>query len=153
MELNKQNFIIIDTGFFVALGNKSDQNHKKAAALLQKLPQKKWITTWPVFTEVCYLLLNVSHNALIIFLKNYEDKAFEVFDLIHQHAYELKILMQRYRELPMDLADASLVILAQYLGHGTIVSTDVRDFKTYRWKNHKPFHNLFDVSVQSMLST
>src|ERR1700730_5986843 len=89
MELNKQNFIIIDTGFFVALGNTSDQNHKKAVGLLKKLPQKKWITTWPVLTEVCYLLLKASHDVLKLFLKNYEDKAFEVFDLIHQHAHEL----------------------------------------------------------------
>ncbi len=145
MESNKQNFIMIDTGFFVALGNASDQNHKKAVALLGKLPQKKWITTWPVLTEVCYLLLKASHNVLTLFLKNYEDKAFEVFDLIHLHAYKLKVLMEKYRELPMDLADASLVILAEDLGHGTIVSTDVRDFRTYKWKNQKPFHNLFET--------
>jgi uncharacterized protein len=42
----------------------------------------------------------------------------------------------------MDLADASLVILAEQLGHGRILSTDVRDFRTYRWKNHLPFENL-----------
>lgn len=145
MDLNKNNFIIIDTGFFVALGNTSDQNHKKAVALLKKLPQKKWITTWPVLTEVCYLLLKVSPEALTLFLKNYENKAFEVFDLIHQHAHKLQVLMQKYRELPMDLADASLVILAEHLGHGTIISTDARDFKTYKWKNHKPFQNLFET--------
>ena len=39
--------------------------------------------------------------------------------------------------------DASLVILAEGLGHGRILSTDQRDFRTYRWKNHKPFENLF----------
>ena len=44
----------------------------------------------------------------------------------------------------MDLADASLVLLAEEIGHGDIVSTDARDFDTYRWKNHKPFHNLFN---------
>ena len=44
--------------------------------------------------------------------------------------------------LPMDLADASLLILAEHLGHGRILSTDERDFKTYRWKRHKPFTNL-----------
>jgi hypothetical protein len=51
-------------------------------------------------------------------------------------------LMQKYADLPMDLADASLVILAEELGHGRIFSTDQRDFKAYRWKNHKPFQNL-----------
>jgi predicted nucleic acid-binding protein len=42
----------------------------------------------------------------------------------------------------MDLADASLVILAEELGRGRILSTDERDLGTHRWKNHKPFKNL-----------
>jgi len=50
--------------------------------------------------------------------------------------------MDKYGELPMDLADASLVILAEELGTGEILSTDRRDFHTYRWKNRKPFRSL-----------
>jgi len=50
--------------------------------------------------------------------------------------------MNKYADLPMDLADASLVILAEHLGHGRILSTDKRDFHTYRWKHNKPFENL-----------
>ncbi len=42
----------------------------------------------------------------------------------------------------MDLADASLVLLAEHLDDGRILSTDARDFKTYRFKNHKPFKNV-----------
>jgi predicted nucleic acid-binding protein len=41
-------------------------------------------------------------------------------------------LMAKYADLPMDFADASLVLLAEHLGHGRILSTDVRDFRTYR---------------------
>jgi predicted nucleic acid-binding protein len=51
-------------------------------------------------------------------------------------------------ELPMDLADASLVLLAERLGHGRIVSTDQRDFRTYRWKCHHPFENLLLEDVE-----
>jgi predicted nucleic acid-binding protein len=50
--------------------------------------------------------------------------------------------MTEYRELPMDLADASLVLLAEHLNDGRILSTDTRDFRTYRWKSRKPFKNL-----------
>ncbi len=46
----------------------------------------------------------------------------------------------------MDLADASLVILAEELGSGRIVSTDTRAFRTYRWKSRKPFQNLLRLS-------
>ncbi len=144
MELNKRNFLIIDTGFFIALGNATDQFHHQAIAALDKLSQYRWVTTWPVLTETCHLLLQVSDDKPALFMKNYEEKAFEVFDLTHQHANRINILMDQYRKLPMDLADASLVILAEYLGHGTILSTDIRDFRTYKWKNKQPFYNLFE---------
>ena len=54
----------------------------------------------------------------------------------------MRELFDKYTDLPMDLADASLVILAEELGHGRMLSTDQRDFNTCRWKNHKPFENL-----------
>jgi predicted nucleic acid-binding protein len=50
--------------------------------------------------------------------------------------------MGKYRSLPMDLADASLVIAAEESGSGDILSTDERDFRSYRWTNRKPFRNL-----------
>ncbi len=50
--------------------------------------------------------------------------------------------MEKYADLPMDFADASLVVLAEHLGHGRILSVDRRDFNTYRWKNTHPFENL-----------
>ena len=53
--------------------------------------------------------------------------------------------MRRYADLPMDLADASLVLLAEHLGHGRILSTDTRDFGAYRWKSRKPFKNLLET--------
>ena len=37
---------------------------------------------------------------------------------------------------------AALVLLAEELGHGRILSTDRRDFGAYRWKNRHPFENL-----------
>lgn len=50
--------------------------------------------------------------------------------------------MKSYVDLPMDLADASMVLLAEALGHGRILSADQRNFNCYRWKNHQPFENL-----------
>jgi hypothetical protein len=51
-------------------------------------------------------------------------------------------LMEKYADLPMDLADASLVVLAEYLGHGRILTVDRRDFNVYRWGNEQVFENL-----------
>jgi len=44
----------------------------------------------------------------------------------------------------MIISDASLVLLAEHLGHGRILSTDKRDFHTYRWKNTQPLSNLLE---------
>ena len=71
--------------------------------------------------------------------------AFSLFSLDDRHLPRMAELMRQYAGLPMDLADASLVVLAEQLGHGRVVSTDRRDFNTYRWKNHYPFTNLLDL--------
>lgn len=66
--------------------------------------------------------------------------AYEVFELTHAHASRME--SYNYAKLSMDLADASLVVLADHLGQGRILSTDTRDFQSYRWKQHRPFENL-----------
>ena len=134
--------IIADTGFWLALANSKDRQHDKAREALE-LYQEPLITTWPVMTETCHLLLNrLGVMAELAFLKSYERGAFNIFPLQEEHTDRLIRLMTRYADLPMDLADASLVILAEEYGDGRILSTDERDFKTYRWKNRKPFENL-----------
>jgi len=50
-------------------------------------------------------------------------------------------LIERYRDLPMDMADASLVVLAEQLGHGRILTVDRRDFNIYRWNDRNLFEN------------
>ena len=69
-------------------------------------------------------------------------KKFSTFSLTDEHLPGLQQLLEQYQSLPMDLADASLVLLTEHLGHGRIASTDERDLQTYRWKKHHPFTNL-----------
>lgn len=136
--------IIIDSGFFIALLNRSDQYHQEAKKLIKTLPRKKWISTWLVMTEVAHMLVRDNvFSAVQGLLDLCENGGITLFHLDNIHIPRLKQLMQKYQTLPIDLADASLIILAEKLGHGDIVSTDLRDFETYRWKNHKPFSNLF----------
>lgn len=53
--------IIADTGFFIALGNQTDQIHPLAVQTLNAL-NEPLITTYPVITETCYLLLTRVNN-------------------------------------------------------------------------------------------
>ena len=71
--------------------------------------------------------------------------AARLFELDESHMPRMVELMEKYRDLPMDLADASLVISAEVTGDGRILSTDVRDFGANRWKRRKPFKNLLDA--------
>ena len=138
--------IIADTGFWVALVNHKDDYHQIAMNTLSKI-NEPLITTYPVITEVCHLLLKRRGKAsMLAFVESYKENAFSIYQIeTTQQKQRISELMQQYVDLPMDFADASLVLLAEELGHGRILSTDKRDFKTYRWKNHQPFTNLLET--------
>jgi predicted nucleic acid-binding protein len=134
--------IIADTGFFLALANARDQHHAAAKRALEDLVEPL-VTTWPVMTETCHLVANrLNAHAAQTFVASAAQEAFQIFELTAAHLPRVVELMRRCHQLPMDLADASLVILAEHLGSGRILSTDRRDFGAYRWKNHRPFKNL-----------
>jgi predicted nucleic acid-binding protein len=134
--------VLIDTGYWCALANPKDMHHQQAVSVSKSL-QEDPITTWPVVTEICHLVQReLGASAASSFIKMLHNNEIEIFTIKRVHLPHIQRLMQKYADLPMDLADASLVILAEELGHGRILSTDQRDFKTYCWKNHKPFQNL-----------
>ena len=137
--------IIADTGFWLALGNERDRHHSAAVSAFRRL-NEALVTTWPVLTETCHLLASrLGSEALERFVTAGAGGAFELFALEQHHLSRAAELMKKYCNLPMDLADASLVILAEELGTGRILSTDTRDFGAHRWKNRKPFSNLLSL--------
>jgi uncharacterized protein len=134
--------IIADTGFWLALANARDRHHEVARRVLSTL-REPLVTTWPVLTETCHLLVSkLGPTSSARFIESGSHGAFEIFPLEPGHLSRVGELMHKYMDLPMDLADASLVILAEELGSGRILSTDNRDFHAYRWKNRRPFKNL-----------
>lgn len=133
--------IIVDTGYWLALANRRDKHHLRALEVTKGL-EDSLITTWPVLTEVCHLLVSrLSVESQIKFIRH-AHRYCQLFELKDIHLRRCADLMEKYRDLPMDLTDASLVVLAESLGVGEILSTDRRDFNTYRWKNTHPFKNL-----------
>jgi hypothetical protein len=134
--------IIADTGFWLALANRRDAHHPSALRALEGL-REKIVTTWPVMTETCHLLLaRLGVKAELAFLCGLRNGSCTIFPLTEAHLSRIEDLMEHYADLPMDLADASLAVLAEELDDGRILSTDQRDFRTYRWKHRKPFRNL-----------
>lgn len=134
--------IIADTGLWLALADRKDWHHDAAIACLETIGEPL-VTTWPVLTESCHLLLHrLGVDAQLRFVRALRLGASQLWDIPADGWPRVEALMQEYADLPMDLADASLVLLAEHLGHGRILSTDTRDFRTYRFKSRKPFQNL-----------
>ncbi|MDR0781504.1 MAG: PIN domain-containing protein [Pseudomonadales bacterium] len=135
--------ILADSGFWIALGNRRDHHHAAACAALERWASEGFVTTWPVLTEVTHLLTaRIGLPQALAFIDAIARGAAAVPKPPDNALSRSAALMYRYRNLPMDLADASLVILAEDLGEGRILSTDLRDFAGYRWKNTQPFTNL-----------
>ncbi len=134
--------IIADAGFFYALVDRTDAWHRRAVTMLDSQTEG-WITTWPVLTEATHLLMRwIDPDAAQALLHEVAEGAIAVWQWTAEGNARLPALMARYANLPMDLADASLVLLAEHLGHGRILTTDERDFGAYRFKSQQPFQNL-----------
>ncbi|MBV8063031.1 MAG: PIN domain-containing protein [Nevskia sp.] len=132
-----------DSGFWYALAAPRDRFHRAAVQAAQRWAAETFVCTWPVITEASYLIGDRGGMAKSLeFLGYIAAGACTVAELSPDLLTRMLSLMHKYQDLPMDLADASLVVLAEELGEGRILSTDERDFRAYRWKNTKPFKNL-----------
>jgi hypothetical protein len=113
--------ISADTGFWVALLDRRDNLHLKVRDYATSLDEPL-ITTLPVVTEVCYLLqtrCGAQYSAEFLLAQG--DGLFQLFMIGETEFPKMASLMRKYADLPMDLADASLILLAEHLGHGRIV--------------------------------
>lgn len=134
--------ILTDTGFFVALGNRNDKFHAQAKQQLVRL-KEPLITTYPVIVETAYLLLErCGQQAQFQFLNQLAQGSIEIFQLENHHLKIMLELMMKYAN--MDLADASLVVLAEEMNENRILTTDFRDFSVYRWDNNQAFQVLLE---------
>ena len=93
-----------------------------------------------VIAEACYLLRGMA-GAPGAVLQNLATGVFRIPLRLDASASEVKRLMHRYRDVPMDLADGCLVRMADELGTGDILTLD-SDFEIYRWRRSRAFRNL-----------
>jgi predicted nucleic acid-binding protein len=129
--------IILDTGPFVALLDRSEQRHEACKAFFSEM-SGHLVTTEPVLTEAVYLLgpsFPAQKAALEFVLKG----GAEVAPLKQDSIRRSMQLMEKYRDVPMDFADATLVALAEERRVDEIFTLDRRGFTTYRMNSRKSF--------------
>lgn len=97
------------------------------------------LTTWPVFTEAMYLLGDASGwPAQRILWTMIERGALDLAELDESHVARARTLMEKYRDAPMDLADATLVAVAEAYGLKRVFTLD-SDFGVYRYRGRESF--------------
>ncbi len=131
------NELLLDTGGLVSLLDRSQRRHAEFLAFFEGWPGET-VSTEAVLTEATHLLGRISGGAvacLNFFLQGGAILVPSSAATLHR----ARELMQKYQNLPMDYADATLVVLAEDLDTGLILTTDLRDFSTYRRHSRKHF--------------
>ena len=143
--MSQKNSIIIDTGYIVALFNEKDEHHRAATELDQQLGDSyQFVSTVFVLQEICWLLSQrVGHHMLLQFMDCVHAELILFPALPNQWVEKATVVLRKYSDKKLDLADASIVVLADHLNLGDVLSVDVKDFTMLRWGNgKKTFHNL-----------
>ena len=122
--------ILVDAGPLVALVDRSDAQHAACVKALERM-RGPLATVWPALTEAIYLVQRWPRAQAEI-LTLVETGALRVLPLGREDLRRVRALMEKYRDLPMDLADAALVRVAEREGLRARFTVDRRDFSVYR---------------------
>jgi predicted nucleic acid-binding protein len=129
--------VLLDAGPLVALLSSSDSFHVRCVEVLKSIEPPLY-TSWPVLTEAAWLLR--SKPALVErLLASGNTGLFKILPLTEEDGLAISAILKRYRNLKPQLADASLVYLAQREGIDTVFTLDLRDFHVYRYSAKRSF--------------
>ena len=129
--------LIIDTGPLVALLDQSERNHARCVDAMRDW-RGTLVTSEAVLTEAMYLL-NATWQAQQNCLELFTREAIMLLPSTPATLSRVAILMKKYRDVPMDYADATLVALSEDLNIDLIFTLDLRGFRTYRKNGRTPF--------------
>lgn len=133
---------VADSGPLLALFDRDDAWHRPVLAFLESHPRLSLLTTWPVVTEVSALLgSRVGKAAELDFLAWIERGGLRIDSLEHASIGAIRTLVEKYRDLPFDLADASVAVLADEQDIEQVLTIDA-DFDIYRDRRGRPLRSL-----------
>lgn len=132
---------LTDAGPLIAIIDADEPDHAACMSALDRLAIPL-VTTWPAFTEATYLLARAgglrAQQALWRLVRT--DRLL-VADLSPSAVDRSARLMDQYADRPMDLADATLVALAEERGDRRIFTLDT-DFALYRFRGRQRFETI-----------
>jgi hypothetical protein len=134
------NELLLDTGAFVALVDRSEKRHADCVAVLDRW-RGTIVTTEAVLTETLYLI-GPRWQAQKVCLEFLRRGAFVLVPASQTSLNRVAVLMEKYRNVAMDYADATLVALAEELGTDLVFTLDRRGFSVYRLNQRRSFQLL-----------
>ncbi len=124
--------ILTDTGPLVALADRNDPNHARCVAATKHMAAESMVTTWPCFTEAMYLVHRAGgYLGQETLWRMRGTGRLVLHELSSNEIDRMAVLMNKYRDTPMDLADASMVASAEQLTMQRVFTLD-SDFHIYR---------------------
>ncbi len=127
---------LCDSGPLIALFDRSEGSHERCRRAFSEF-RGRFITSWPVLTEAFYFLDRPPHRTLLWdFVLG---DVIRVVDILEDDLGRMRVLMEQYADLPMDFADASLLVLAERLKVFNIFTLDRRGFSVFRPRNSQFF--------------
>lgn len=134
--------VIVDAGPLVGWFDANDAYHGLVRGFLDSY-SGELLTTWPVLGEVCHLL---PEHMVAAFVQWVGRGGVTVVDVPASALPGLADRIDKYADLPMDLADSSLIWLAESSGLLDVLTIDRRDFGIYRTARGQALRNvLFDA--------
>jgi predicted nucleic acid-binding protein len=127
---------MMDTGPWVALIDKSEERHEECVEWLRDF-RGNIFSSEAVLTEVLFLL-NFSSKAQSAAIDFVLSGAINLVPSSLESLKRVKKLMEKYKDIPMDYADATLVSIAEDLSIKEVVTFDVKDFGIYRLSSKHP---------------
>jgi predicted nucleic acid-binding protein len=134
------NAVLVDSGPLIALFDRSDAYHQRIISFIRDL-SCRLVSTLAVLTEVSHML-DFSVNAQIDFLEWVMRGGLRLESIEQDDMAKLIGLIRKYRDLPCDFADATLVLAAEKTGIRSIISID-SDFDVYRLPGKILVRNIF----------
>jgi predicted nucleic acid-binding protein len=131
---------LIDTGAILALLDRTDRWHRICTETFRQL-RLPLITSEAVLTELFHLVGD-SRMEMEATWKFLRCGAFLLPPIPDSELQEIRALMSRYRDRPMDFADATLVHLAKRESLSTVFTVDRGNFETYRIEGRRRFRVL-----------
>jgi uncharacterized protein len=137
-----RNAVVVDSGPLIALFDRDDAWHGRVVEFLRRHSGLRLVTTWAVLNETSALLgSRVGKQAELDFLAWVERGGLTVASQGIATLQGIRALMEKYRDLPFDFADASVAVLAAESGIRQVLTLD-RDFDIYRDAQGKRLKNL-----------